>query len=91
MSQENVEIVRRGIEELQAGSARGDPGAVFDSGIIASDAEWIPPPKHAWLPIDRRFVMRQWIRSHVTYANVMVTALAFIVLGSMSYAATGGN
>jgi hypothetical protein len=25
--------------------------------------------------------MRQWIRSHMTYANVMVTLLAFIVLG----------
>jgi hypothetical protein len=25
--------------------------------------------------------MRQWIRSHLTYANVMVTILAFIVLG----------
>jgi hypothetical protein len=31
------------------------------------------------------------IRHHLTYANVMVTILAFIVLGSMSYAATGGN
>jgi hypothetical protein len=27
----------------------------------------------------------------MTYANVMVTILAFIVLGGMSYAATGGN
>lgn len=35
--------------------------------------------------------MRQWIRSHLTYANAMVTMLAFIVLGGMSYAATGGN
>jgi hypothetical protein len=35
--------------------------------------------------------MRQWLRSHLTYANVMVTILAFIVLGGMSYAATGGN
>ncbi|MFL5891516.1 MAG: hypothetical protein ACJ75I_02130 [Solirubrobacterales bacterium] len=25
--------------------------------------------------------MRQWIRSHLTYANVMVTILAFVVLG----------
>jgi hypothetical protein len=25
--------------------------------------------------------MRQWLRSHMTYANVMVTILAFIVLG----------
>jgi hypothetical protein len=35
--------------------------------------------------------MRQWIRSHLTYANVMVTIVAFIVLGGVSYAATGGN
>ena len=35
--------------------------------------------------------MRHWIRSHLTYANVMVTILAFIVLGGVSYAATGGN
>ncbi len=44
MSQENVEIVRRGIEEFRAGLARGDPGAVFDSGVLAPDAEWIPAP-----------------------------------------------
>jgi hypothetical protein len=35
--------------------------------------------------------MRQWIRSRLTYANVMVTILAFVVLGGVSYAATGGN
>ena len=35
--------------------------------------------------------MRQWIRSHLTEGNAMVTILAFIVLGGMSYAATGGN
>jgi hypothetical protein len=35
--------------------------------------------------------MRKWLRSHLTYANVMVTILGFIVLGGMSYAATGGN
>jgi hypothetical protein len=35
--------------------------------------------------------MRQWLRSHLSYANVMVTMLAFIVLGGASYAATGGN
>jgi hypothetical protein len=35
--------------------------------------------------------MRQWIRSRLSYANVMVTILAFIVLGGVSYAATGGN
>jgi len=44
MSQENVEIVRRGFDEFQGGLARGDPGAIFDSGIVAPDAEWIPAP-----------------------------------------------
>jgi ketosteroid isomerase-like protein len=44
MSEENVEIVRKAFEEFQAGLARGDPGAVFDSDTIAPDAEWIPAP-----------------------------------------------
>jgi ketosteroid isomerase-like protein len=44
MSHQNVEIVRLGFEEFQAGLARGDPGAVFDSGVMAPDAEWIPAP-----------------------------------------------
>jgi hypothetical protein len=35
--------------------------------------------------------MRQWLRSHFTYANVMVTILGFIVLGGTAVAATGGN
>jgi hypothetical protein len=35
--------------------------------------------------------MRQWIRAHLTYANVMVTMLAFVALGGTTYAATGGN
>ncbi len=41
MSQENVEIVRRGFEEFRAGLASGDPGAMFDSGLLAPDFEWI--------------------------------------------------
>jgi ketosteroid isomerase-like protein len=41
MSEENVEIVRRGLEELQSGVERGDPGAAFDLGIVADDFEWI--------------------------------------------------
>jgi len=44
VSEDNVEIVRRGIDEFQAGLARGDPGVIFDSGIVAPDAEWIPDP-----------------------------------------------
>jgi hypothetical protein len=33
--------------------------------------------------------MRQWIRSHLTYANVVATLSLFFVLGGISYAATG--
>jgi ketosteroid isomerase-like protein len=44
MSQENVEIVRRGFEALKAGLDRGDPGAAFDTGVYASEVEWILPP-----------------------------------------------
>jgi ketosteroid isomerase-like protein len=39
---DNVEIVRRVIEEFRACVARGDPGAVFDSEYLAPDAEWVP-------------------------------------------------
>ena len=36
--------------------------------------------------------MRQWLRSHLTYANVMVTILAFIVLtGGTAVALNGSN
>ena len=36
--------------------------------------------------------MRQWLRSHLTYANVMVTVLAFIVLtGGTAVALNGSN
>jgi ketosteroid isomerase-like protein len=45
MSEENIEIVRRVFEAFQAGLVRGDPAAVFDSGVVASDAEWIMPPR----------------------------------------------
>jgi len=31
--------------------------------------------------------MRQWIRSHLTYANVMATLAVFLVLGGGAYAA----
>jgi ketosteroid isomerase-like protein len=44
MSQENVETVRRGFAEFQAGLARGDPGAFFDLEVVSSDAEWVMPP-----------------------------------------------
>jgi hypothetical protein len=35
--------------------------------------------------------MRQDVRSHLTYANVMATIAVFMVLGGTTYAATGGN
>jgi hypothetical protein len=35
--------------------------------------------------------VRQWFRSHLTYANVVATSSLFIVLGGTTYAATGGN
>jgi hypothetical protein len=35
--------------------------------------------------------MRQWPRSHLTYANVISTLALFVVLGGTTYAATGGN
>jgi ketosteroid isomerase-like protein len=44
MSEENVEIVRRLFEAFQDGFQRGDPGAVFDSGLLAADLEWRPFP-----------------------------------------------
>jgi ketosteroid isomerase-like protein len=44
MSRENVEIVRMGFEEFRVGLARGDPGAMFDSGLLAPDFEWIVAP-----------------------------------------------
>jgi ketosteroid isomerase-like protein len=55
MSQENVELVRRGIKEFKAGLARGDPAVIFDSGIVAPGAEWIPDPK---APLGLRLVYR---------------------------------
>ena len=45
MSQENVEIVRRLFEAFQNVFQRDDPataGTLFDSGLLADDAEWIP-------------------------------------------------
>jgi ketosteroid isomerase-like protein len=44
MSEENVEIVRRVVEAFQQAFKRGDPAAVFDSPLIAADAEWFPIP-----------------------------------------------
>ncbi len=41
MSEENVEIVRQLAEALQRASERGDPGAIFDTGQLADDWEWV--------------------------------------------------
>jgi ketosteroid isomerase-like protein len=41
MSEENVEIVHRAFETFQAGMERGDPGAAYDAGVMAADAEWV--------------------------------------------------
>ena len=41
MSQENIEIVRRSIEEFRAGLQRGEPGAFFDLETVADDYEWV--------------------------------------------------
>jgi hypothetical protein len=35
--------------------------------------------------------MRQWIRSHLTFANVVSLIALFVALGGTAYAATGGN
>jgi ketosteroid isomerase-like protein len=45
MPEENVEIVRRSFDALQAGLARGEPGAGFDLGLLADDFEWILVPE----------------------------------------------
>jgi ketosteroid isomerase-like protein len=44
MSEENIEIVRRLFEVFQEAFKRGDPAAVFDSPLVAADAEWFPFP-----------------------------------------------
>jgi ketosteroid isomerase-like protein len=53
MSQGNIDAVQRIFEEFQAGLERGDPGAGFDTGLFADDAEWISPT-----PLDGRSVWR---------------------------------
>ena len=41
-SAENVAIVRRVLDAFQMGLEGNDPGAAFDTGLVAVDAEWIP-------------------------------------------------
>ena len=42
MWQEKVEIVRQVLDAFQEGLERNDPGAAFDTALVADDAEWIP-------------------------------------------------
>jgi len=42
MSEENVEIVRRGLETLREALERRDFDSVFDADVLADDVEWIP-------------------------------------------------
>ena len=49
MSQENVEIVRRTIEAFDAGAARGDFEAAWETGAVADDVEWV-----AFAALERR-------------------------------------
>jgi ketosteroid isomerase-like protein len=44
MSRENLEIARRVFEAFQSGMERGEPGAGYDTGLVAPDAEWVMPP-----------------------------------------------
>jgi ketosteroid isomerase-like protein len=41
MSQENVEIMRRVAEAFQRGLEHDDPVAMFDTGLLADDWEWV--------------------------------------------------
>jgi ketosteroid isomerase-like protein len=52
MSQENVEVVRRVFEEVQAGMERGDPGA-YSEEAVADDSEFITA-----VPLEGRSVWR---------------------------------
>ncbi len=53
MSRENVEIVRQLTEAAQRGVDDGDPGAIFDTGLLADDAEWVLP-----IPFEGKSVWR---------------------------------
>ena len=42
MSEENVEIVRRGLETLREALEHRDFDSAFDTDLLADDVEWIP-------------------------------------------------
>ena len=41
MSQENVEVAHQLAEAFQRGLEHDDPGAMFDTGLLADDWEWV--------------------------------------------------
>src|SRR5262245_16252221 len=43
MSEENVEVVRRLLEDFHAGVERGDPGAGYESAPLPDDFEYVMP------------------------------------------------
>jgi ketosteroid isomerase-like protein len=43
MSEENLRIVSRLAEAVQRGVEQDDPGIIFDTGLLADDAEWVLP------------------------------------------------
>ena len=43
MSEESLEIVRQLAEAVQRGVEQDDPGVLFDTGLLADDAEWVLP------------------------------------------------
>ena len=61
MSEENIEIVRRLFEVFQEAFKRGDPAAVFDSPLVAADAERPSKP----LGCRSRAMLRRTLRSGI--------------------------
>ena len=41
MSEENVEVARQLAEAVQRGAEDDDPGAIFDTGLLADDWQWV--------------------------------------------------
>jgi ketosteroid isomerase-like protein len=74
MSEENVEIVRRILDALDAGIERGDFGAAYDTGAVATDFEWIALPE---MMEQRRYrgregfveFMSRWTEDFEGYSN----------------------
>ena len=73
MSQENVEIVRRVLNEFLVGLERGDPGAFFDLDVVPNDYEFVLAEpidlKPVWIGREE-FVefMRTWTEGFEDYS-----------------------